>query len=243
MLGCCNCFYYNSQRSCCLVCRHIKFTATRSRFADSLAEVPLQEAAVPIPAAYTRHLSYDVSKDSQFNHHVYIDSKPTNKSGVTEVDSLHEKEPDDGPEEEASTATTRSSLLIYLGNSRIYLRVLAVLVMIVSLSLILSAVVIFSKAQNKPGHPLDAIPQPPTGITVSPPLAIHTCIRSTRTFLTHFQNNRRKLLTLRLGTGPPLHCLLRCCCIEPHPQHRSAQCFLHVKQGKPSYHFRQAYCS
>ncbi len=40
--------------------------------------------------------------------------------------------------------------------------------MIISLSLILTAVVMFSKAQNKPGHPLDSIPQPPTGISDSP---------------------------------------------------------------------------
>jgi len=84
------------------------------------------------------------------------------------VESLQEKEPDHDHEEETSRAKTRSSLLIYLRDSRIYLRVLAILIMIVSLSLILSAVVMFSKAQNKPGHPLDAIPQPPTGITDRP---------------------------------------------------------------------------
>lgn len=91
----------------------------------------------------------------------------TSKSGVTEVDSLQGKEHDD-QEEEVSTATKRSSLLIYLRDSRVYIRALAVLIMVISLSLILSAVVMFSKAKNKPGHPLDAIPQPPTGITVSP---------------------------------------------------------------------------
>jgi len=134
----------------------------------SYTEVPLQETTVPIPAAYTKHLSYDVSQDSQFNHHVYIESKTmTSKSGVTEVDSLQGKEHDD-QEEEVSTATKRSSLLIYLRDSRVYIRALAVLIMVISLSLILSAVVMFSKAKNKPGHPLDAIPQPPTGITDSP---------------------------------------------------------------------------
>jgi hypothetical protein len=41
--------------------------------------------------------------------------------------------------------------------------------MLVSLSLILTAVVMFGKAQNKPGHPLDAIPKPAT-------ITDHPCI-------------------------------------------------------------------
>lgn len=92
----------------------------------------------------------------------------TTESGATEVDSLKGKESHEDQEEEVSTAGTRSSLFIFLRDSRIYIRVLAVLIMIISLSLILSAVVMFAKAQKKPGHPLDSIPQPPTGITDTP---------------------------------------------------------------------------
>lgn len=92
----------------------------------------------------------------------------TNEAGVTEVDSLKGKEDEKAQEEEVSAAKMRSSLLLYLRDSRIYIQVLAVLIMIVSLSLILSAVVMFSKAQNQPGHPLNSVPQPPTGITDSP---------------------------------------------------------------------------
>lgn len=92
----------------------------------------------------------------------------TTDSGATEKDSLQENN-NKKPEEEAiSKAKTRPSLLIYLRDSRIYIRVLAVIMMIVSLSLILTAVVMFSKAKNKSGHPLDSIPQPPPGITDSP---------------------------------------------------------------------------
>ncbi|KAE8441839.1 hypothetical protein EG329_004240 [Mollisiaceae sp. DMI_Dod_QoI] len=133
------------------------------------SEMPLQETAVPVPAAYTRHLSYGVSKDSQFNHHVYVEPKGVmTEPHVTERDNLREKAQDREQEEEVPTASTRTSLLIFLRDSRIYIRVLAVLIMIISLSLILTAVVMFSKAQNKPGHPLDSIPQPPTGISDSP---------------------------------------------------------------------------
>ncbi|KUJ20309.1 uncharacterized protein LY89DRAFT_730359 [Mollisia scopiformis] len=132
----------------------------------------LKETAVPVPAAYTRHLSYDVSKDSQFNPHVYVETKRmTTESGVTEVQSLKGKELDNDQEEEVSTAATRSSLLIFLRDSRIYIRVLAVLIMIISLALILSAVVMFSKAQRAPGHSLDSVPHPPSGITDSPCIA------------------------------------------------------------------------
>lgn len=137
-------------------------------FANHFTEAQLQETSVPIPAAYTRHLSYKISKDSQFNHHVFNSTKEVaTQFGLEEVDSLHEKEPSGNENGEVSTAKKRSSLLIHLRDSRIYLRVVAVLIMIVSLSLILSAVVLFSKAQNKPGHPLNSIPQPSTGITVS----------------------------------------------------------------------------
>ncbi|CZR60852.1 uncharacterized protein PAC_10748 [Phialocephala subalpina] len=134
------------------------------------SEVPLQDTAVPVPAAYTRHLSYDVSKDTQFNPHVYVEPKRmTTESGTTEKDSLRGKDNDkELEEEEVRHAKTRSSLLIYLRDSRIYIRVLAVIIMIVSLSLILTAVLMFAKAQNKPGYPLDKIPQPSSGITDSP---------------------------------------------------------------------------
>lgn len=65
-----------------------------------------------------------------------------------------------GPEVERSTGTKRASLLIFLRDSRIYIRVLAVIIMVVSVSLILTGVVRFEQAKKKPGQPLDAIPKP-----------------------------------------------------------------------------------
>lgn len=81
---------------------------------------------------------------------------------MAEVDSDDEK-----GEGKTSTGTERSSLLIFLKDSRIYVRVLAIVIMIISLSLILTAVVQFAQAKKKPGHPLDDVPKP-AGITDNP---------------------------------------------------------------------------
>lgn len=54
----------------------------------------------------------------------------------------------------------QKSVLIFLRDSRIYIRVLAILIMLVSFSLVLTAVIMFGKAQNQLGHPLDNVPKP-----------------------------------------------------------------------------------
>jgi predicted tellurium resistance membrane protein TerC len=63
----------------------------------------------------------------------------------------------------------QTSVLIFIQDYQIYIRVLAILIMLVSFSLILTAVVMFGKAQNKPGHPLDNVPKPTT-------ITDHPCI-------------------------------------------------------------------
>jgi len=63
----------------------------------------------------------------------------------------------------------QKSVLIFIQDYQIYIRVLAILIMLVSFSLILTAVIMFGKAQNKPGHPLDNVPKPAT-------ITDHPCI-------------------------------------------------------------------
>lgn len=84
---------------------------------------------------------------------------------TTEADSLKAKDEDD-KEQEVSTGKTKSSLLLFLRDSRIYIRVLAILVMVVSFSLILTAVVMWGKAENNPS--LNNVPKPAVAITDHP---------------------------------------------------------------------------
>lgn len=134
---------------------------------SNYTEVLLQEPTVPLPAAYSRQVSYDVSKNRPHNPNVYNwDKRDTTLSATTEIDSLKVDDKNDG-KDMTSTGKHQKSVLIFIRDSRIYIRVLAILTMIVSLSLILTAVISFLSAQNKPGHPLDSVPKP-TKITVHP---------------------------------------------------------------------------
>jgi hypothetical protein len=90
-------------------------------------------------------------------------------SSSTEANSLKEKDEEEDQEQEHSTGKMQKSVLIFLRDSRIYIRVAAILIMLVSLSLILTAVIMFGKAQNKPGHPLDKVPKSAT-------ITDHPCI-------------------------------------------------------------------
>ena len=115
----------------------------------------------PLPRAYTRQLSYGLSKTQYNDPNIYVDEYDSNgsaKSPSTEVDSLDQNNKEED-EKEVSTGKRKKSVLIFLRDSRIYVRVLAVLIMIVSLSLVLTAVISFAKAQKKSGHPLDNVPK------------------------------------------------------------------------------------
>jgi hypothetical protein len=122
-------------------------------------EHALQEAAVPVPAAYSRQVSFGYSKNIEKEDHdpnVYV--KREIHSSSTEVDSLKERDEEQEQQQEESTGKTKKSVLIFIQSSRIYIRVAAILIMLISFSLILTAVIMFGKAQNKPGHPLDNVP-------------------------------------------------------------------------------------
>jgi len=128
-----------------------------------IIEVTPQEPTVPVPAAYSRQVSFGYSKNDSNEYHnpnVYVETKRDIHSATTEADSFNEK--DEEQEQEFSTGKMQKSVLIFLRDSKIYIRVLAILIMIVSFSLILTAVIMFGKAQNKPGHPLDNVPKPAT---------------------------------------------------------------------------------
>ncbi|TVY48585.1 hypothetical protein LOCC1_G002651 [Lachnellula occidentalis] len=126
---------------------------------------------VPVPSAYPRQLSYGLSKITSHNPLIYDANAESNREsirpGVAEVDSVQVDSDDENDVAKTSTGTKRSSLLIFLKDSRIYVRVLAIVIMIISLSLILTAVVQFAQAKKKTGHPLDAVPKP-SGITDYP---------------------------------------------------------------------------
>jgi hypothetical protein len=124
-------------------------------------ETALQELAVPVPAAYFRQVSFGYSKNDQHNSNFDVDTKHDIHSSTTDFDSLKSKD-EERDEQDVSTGKMQKSVLIFLWDSRIYIRVLAILIMVVSLSLILTAVIMFEKAQNTLGHPLDAVPKPAT---------------------------------------------------------------------------------
>jgi hypothetical protein len=127
---------------------------------------------VPVPAAYSRQVSFGYLKnvsDEKDDRNVYV-KRDIYSSSSTEGNSL--KENDEEKEQDQAgnpTGKSQKSLLIFLHNSRIYIRVAAILIMLVSFSLVLTAVIMFGKARNKPGHPLDNVPQPA-------PITDHPCI-------------------------------------------------------------------
>ncbi|TVY27370.1 hypothetical protein LHYA1_G002975 [Lachnellula hyalina] len=131
---------------------------------SKINEGRLPNLVVPVPSAYTGQLSYGPSESTPHNPLIYDANADSNQdvvgSGVAEVDSVKVDSDDEKGDGKTSTGAKRSSLLIFLKDSRIYVRVLAIVIMIISLSLILIAVVQFAQAKKKPGHPLDAVPKP-----------------------------------------------------------------------------------
>jgi hypothetical protein len=135
---------------------------------SSHTESALQESVVPVPAAYSRQVSFGYSKaPSNENNDPNAYVKRDVHSSSAETNSLKEK--DEEQEQEESTGKMQKSVLIFIQDYQIYIRVLAILIMLVSFSLILTAVIMFGKAQNKPGHPLDNVPKPAT-------ITDHPCI-------------------------------------------------------------------
>ena len=74
----------------------------------------------------------------------------------------------DYPEPQRKFGKRQTSVLLVLGGMRFYVRFFAVLVMITSFSLVLTAVISFAKAQRDPFHRLEDAPQPPVPITDHP---------------------------------------------------------------------------
>ncbi|KAN0117562.1 hypothetical protein V8E51_003539 [Hyaloscypha variabilis] len=132
----------------------------------------MQEAAVPVPAAYARQVSFGYSNsplDEKYDPNIYVKRDIHSSSSTETSSSLKEKDEEQEQEQEESTGKLQQSVLIYIQSSRMYIRILAILIMVVSLSLILTAVIMFENAQNKPGHPLDNVPKPAT-------ITDHPCI-------------------------------------------------------------------
>lgn len=121
-------------------------------------ETTLPEA-VPVPSAYNRQLAYIPFQTPQHGPNIYYrhDDEKINTFGTSTSEADFESFTT--PEKEP-TSGRQKSVLIFLRDSRIYVRGLAVAIMIVSLSLILTAVIRFSQAQNAPGQPLSSVPTP-----------------------------------------------------------------------------------
>lgn len=135
-----------------------------------------QNFEVPLPAAYTRQVSYGYTNDQPHDSDVYTEVKESVvQSPESEVSTLKDDE------QEISTGKRQKSVLIFLRSSRFYIRVLAILVMIASFSLILTAVIMFSKAQKKPGNPLSSVPQP-APITDQVSKALCSCTLTTLSY-------------------------------------------------------------
>ena len=127
------------------------------------------EPTVPIPAPYDRQIHYCQSKPSSISPSVasHTSELKQDEFAVEESDddSLKSYEKEDAGR---AVGKRQMSVLIFLRDSRIYIRVLAILIMITSFSLILGAVIKYAQARRVSGHPLDAIPKPPLGITDYP---------------------------------------------------------------------------
>ena len=80
-----------------------------------------------------------------------------------------EKKPQNDGEEDISNGKRKTSMLLFLKDSRSYIRVIAVLIMIVSLSLVSTAIITFSKARKRAGNPLNNVPK-------NAPITDHPCI-------------------------------------------------------------------
>lgn len=127
---------------------------------------PLEETTIPLPAAYQRQVSYDYTKTQDHDPNVY-NEKNTIQTPVSELDAM--KDDENVEDEIDASAKRRKPLLAFLRDIRFYIRVLAVLVMIVSFALILTAIISFAKAINNPNHHLDFIPK-------NAPITDHPCI-------------------------------------------------------------------
>lgn len=151
---------------------------TKSRSEDTLVSPvsPLEPEPepVPIPSAYGRQISYNNSAvTSQIPPApaappVHTSEKHQDIVEVPyELDEGSEKG-NDKTEGSRKLGKRQTSVLIFLRDSRIYIRVLAIMIMIISFSLILVAVIKYDQAKQVPGNPLATVPVPPLGITDYP---------------------------------------------------------------------------
>ncbi|TQS36747.1 hypothetical protein Golomagni_02793 [Golovinomyces magnicellulatus] len=126
-------------------------------------ELPVLESAIPIPPAYQRYPSYPAKNDS------FSIARNSNESDQTGSRESVESWPDHkNSVPEKSCSNINLMLLRIFIDSRIYARILAILVIIVSISLILSAVILFENGQ-KNHKDFDSIPK-------AAPITIQPCI-------------------------------------------------------------------
>lgn len=136
---------------------------------------PLEPEPVPIPLAYGRQISYNHSTPNPQTQAPAAPATPahTNEKHQDTVEVPFEPEDasekgKDNEDGSRKLGKRKISVLIFLRDSRIYIRVLAIMIMIISFSLILAAVIKYDQAKKVSGNPLATVPVPPLGITDYP---------------------------------------------------------------------------
>ncbi|RKF58428.1 hypothetical protein GcM3_182016 [Golovinomyces cichoracearum] len=126
-------------------------------------ELPVLESAIPIPPAYQRYPSYPAKNDP------FSIARKSNESDQTDSrKSVESWQDDKNPVPEKLCSSINLLMLRILKDSRMYARILAILVIIVSIFLILSAVILFENGR-KNQKDFDSIPK-------AAPITIQPCI-------------------------------------------------------------------
>lgn len=108
-----------------------------------MQELPANDHSVPIPAAYQYHPSYSPQKISEFQPRISDEWNHSTSMGTEGPMSIKER--------------IKAIIRFLIFDSKEFTRIIAILVMIVSLILMLMPLIIWEKAQNKSSS-FDEIP-------------------------------------------------------------------------------------
>ncbi|TAQ90551.1 hypothetical protein B7494_g1105 [Chlorociboria aeruginascens] len=127
---------------------------------SNVTKIPPHEPITPLPTAYNRQVAYDSTKNQYYSLTPYTtpwDLKcETASSSTAELRSL---DVSGDIYQEISTGKPRKSLMLWLRDCKIIIRALAIVILIISVAMILTAVTQFENAKQQPNHPLNTIPQ------------------------------------------------------------------------------------
>jgi len=130
---------------------------------------PLEQLKPAIPSAYSSKVSYGSSTTLEDDPDMYYEERDRKKESFSQVDTDTESLKSRHSGVKLPQSPKPTLLISYLSKSRYYIRGLAIMVMIITLTLILTGIIKFAIAQNDPGHPLDSVPK-------NAPITDHPCI-------------------------------------------------------------------